>query len=199
MLFRSTKSEYKGDTVDEQMTGLAIDVAAQFDFDLSRLKKIWSFFYYLPKFSGSVAAMNIHPKLDSEKDFKDQTGSLNFGLSFHYSQTFALNIDFINPIEIDTNSVRMGIEFWPAFFLSIRGGVATEYVYDHFTYFAGFGIGNIVGGKHLSFEYAFESDMSVNDQLEHRHQISIVLSFGGTRYLEKIKDEKPYEMHKLQR
>lgn len=193
------QAEYQNETSTLKYNGLLTDLALQFNYDLSKFRKTWSALYYLPKLAASIAAMNIHPKTGGEKEFKERTGSLNIGISLYYSQTLAFNVDFIQPIEIGERSVRLGLEFWPTFFLSLRGGVSTEYVYDYITYFAGFGIGNKLGINHISFEYAFEADNYKNRQLEQRHQFSIVNSFGGKRYEEKIKDDKPYKMHKLQR
>jgi hypothetical protein len=192
---------YKGVSTDIAYNGLLVDLGFQFNYDLSKLRKFLSIFYYLPKLSASIAVMNIHPKTGGEKDFESQTGSLNFGVSLHYTQTFALNLDIINPLDIDQDkkSIRMGIEFWPAFFLALRGGVTTEYDYHYLTYYTGFGIGNILSERHLSLEYTFDTAMYKKNQIESHHQFAIVLSFGGLRYQEKIKDDKPYQMHELQR
>lgn len=201
---------YMSKTEDQKISGLLLDFALQYSYDLSRLKKINSIFYYLPTLNVAFTAMNIHPRFESDtdsqddsestgyKEFTDDTSSYNVGISLAYTRIFSLNIDFLNPVEGDSE-VRLGFELWPIHFLALRSGIGSRYFEKKtYTYYAGFGIGGLLGKNRLSFEYAYEGDFNkFNQSGESRHQISLVNTYGGWQYKPRYRDDRKITLTKL--
>ncbi len=196
------------DTLKEY--GMLVDLALQYNYDLSNLKRVWSFLYHLPRMSLTFAAMNIHPRFNSSsettttdpnasKEFTQDTASYNVGISFYTVRRFAWNIDFINPSQGSESTIRTGLEIWPIHFLALRSGIGTRYFQDQaYTYYAGFGLGELFGKNHLSFEYSYEAPFLKRKQNgESMHQVSLVSSFGGWRYQAKYADDRGVKLTNL--
>ena len=144
---------------EQQQKGLFIDMALLGTFDPVQYSE---FLRWLPRFSAGFTARNLHPllKLDNEVSRPDNREEYNAGISMHFPYKVMLNFDAVNSVSLPTR-FRYGIEYWPAHFLALRGGVTHASAGSPFTSIHwGIGFGETISSSKLSFEYAAAKEYS---------------------------------------
>lgn len=144
---------------EQQQKGLFFDLALLGTFDPVQYSE---FLRWLPRFSAGFTARNLHPllKLDNEVSRPDNREEYNAGISMHFPYKVMLNFDAVNSVSLPTR-FRYGIEYWPAHFLALRGGVTHASSGSPFTSLHwGIGFGETISSSKLSFEYAAAKEYS---------------------------------------
>lgn len=181
MNYFSSQWYYPGEDKLTHSRGIFLDLGAIAEYDISDLGGM---FTYLPGVSVGASIRNLHPGFKIDNEIYDQyTREYSIGGSLYYDYRFMLNVDMVVPEEAATEW-RYGAEWWPFYFLALRGGVVLTgepNTYRATTF--GFGLGDSITCSKMSFEYAGEVRMpdGFSSKEEVLHSFAIHHSFEKLR------------------
>ncbi|HRP68085.1 MAG TPA: hypothetical protein PLY93_00940 [Turneriella sp.] len=178
-----------GATYPMQQKGLFIDVGLLGTFDPAQYSDALR---WLPRISAGFAARNLHPlvAVDHEVQHPDNREEYNTGISLHFPYKLMLNVDAVNSPK-ETTRMRYGLEYWPAHFLALRGGLTKSTGDDLYTTIHwGIGFGETVQNSKLSFEYSGAKEFPVGVGVNFERPSSTYHRFAFHHSFEVIGEER---------
>jgi len=172
----------------QQQKGLFIDLGLSSVFDPAHYSNALRWF---PRMAVGVAARNLHPLfgIDNEVAPPDNRSEYNAGISFQFPYKLMANFDVVNTL-VNPTRFRFGLEYWPIYFLALRGGMTVSGSGDQYkSVHWGFGLGDTVQKSKLSFEYSganeYYNGFGVALETVHQtyHRFAFHHSFESTEFV----------------